>query len=454
MVSALTLLVAGAGVGGLLWLSFVQVFLVQWNAPRLAPAAALVRGLAIYGTADSGPFLGWFYGPVFPLVFAAIAWLPDQVSVHAAAWGLNLLLAAGPVWMAARCVANRAAAGGALLLGGLAVLGTSLGRGVFSFIHVDVLCVALGVTACVALVRGLGAGGRGWLVIAAVASVLAVGTKQVAVGLVIGLAGWLWAARRWRELGVYLGGLAGMGVVAVTAAVPVFGWRELVFNLWTVHLHNPLAPDWAAQLSARFGLLLLEALPVLLVWLVARPVAASDPVADRLERALVWVALAQLPFGLLAAVKVAGGLNSVHTFHYLACLLVMRLARVLAAPVGPGWRGWIMLAAAAVLAVGQGGQAARREQLPLRPEVQRLRDEDTLARREAGRVYFPWNPLVTVLTERRVRPFDDALLCLERVGFPAEPAAVRAEIPSGALVVYPEPVQSMYALRYLQRPPP
>lgn len=448
------MLITGAGLIGLLWLSFVQVFLVQWNAPRLAPAAALVRGLAIYGTADSGPFLGWIYGPVFPLVFAGIAWLPDQVSLHAAAWGLNLLFAAGPLWLAARCGGGWAAAGAALLIGGLAVLGTGLGRSMLSFIHVDVLGAAFGVAACLALARGLEPGGRVWLVVAAAASVLALGTKQVAAGLVLGLTGWLWAEGRRRELGFYLGGLAAIGLVAVLAAVPAFGWKELGFNLWTVHLHNPLTPGWGAQLIERLGVLMLESLPVLLVWLASRPVAPPGPVVERVERALGWAAVGHLPFGLLAAVKVAGGLNSVHAFHYLACLLTLRLARALAVPGGPGRRGWLLLAMAAALASGQGWQAAHREQLPVRLSVTRLREDEALARREPGRVYFPWNPLVTVLTDRRVRPFDDALLCLDRIGFPAERAVVLADIPPGALVVYPDPVQSTFALRYLQEPHP
>lgn len=450
----LPLLIASLGLAWLLWLTFVQVFVVQWNAPRLAPAAALVRGLAIYGTADSGPFLGWVYGPVFPMVFAAIAWLPDQVSVHVAAWLLNLCLAAGPVWLVARFGVGRDAAAGAVLVGGLLVLSTELGRTALSFIHVDVLCCGFGTVACLAMARGLGAGGAAWIIAAALASLLAVGTKQVAVALIVGLSLWLWSTGHRRKLGQYLGCLVLGGLLAGAAAGWFFGWDKLAFNLWTVHRHNPLAPDFGRLLLTGVGELAFELLPVVIAWFVTRPVAGVRPPSHSLERALEWVAFAHLPFGLLAAAKVAGGLNSVHTFNYLGCLLVIRLARAFATPSALGRTGWRLLVMATVLAWVQAWQGTRGGDLPMWQALQRLSEEEELARREPGRVYFPWNPLVTVLSERQVRPFDDALLCLERVGFPADRTEVLKAIPPGALVVYPDPVQSTFVLKYFEGPRP
>lgn len=441
------------GLGWLLWLTFVQVFAAQWNAPRLAPAAALARGLEIYGTAESGPFLGWVYGPVFPLVFASIAWLPDQVMIHGAAWLLNLAVLAGPVWIVAQAGGKRPAAA-ALLAGGILALGTEAGRSAVGFIHVDLLCCGLGVLACAALERTVARGDFRGIPAAALATVLALGTKQVALALVAGLAGWLWWEGHRRVLVRYAAWLAVWGSLSAVAAGLWFGVDRLVFNLWTVHRHNPLAPDVAGLLAGQLGALARGLLPFAGLWIFLR-MHRPSPGSVGVERALAWVAWAHLPLGLLAAVKVGGGLNSLHTLPYLWAWFVVRLARSLAAPPGRMSRTvGAVLAAAVLLAWTQGWLAGVHAGLPARPPLQRLRDEQTLARERPGRVYFPWNPLVTVLTERQVRPFDDALLCLDRCGLPARPAAVRAGIPRGALVVYPDPVQSTFALEYLRSGPP
>ena len=50
-----------------------------------------------------------------------------------------------------------------------------------------------------------------------------------------------------------------------------------------------------------------------------------DPGSASLLRLLLWVSLSQLPLGLLAALKVGGGVNSVHSIAYalLAGLVVV-----------------------------------------------------------------------------------------------------------------------------------
>jgi hypothetical protein len=70
------------------------------------------------------------------------------------------------------------------------------------------------------------------------------------------------------------------------------------------------------------------------------------------------------------------------------------------------------------------------------------------ARASAGQIYFPWNPLLTLITDREIYPFDDALYCLARAGLGLPQVVVRASVPPGAILFYEEPAQSHFALNY------
>ena len=50
---------------------------IDWNAMRLAPAAALLRVETIYPATDTGVVTGHIYTPLGALAFSPIAWLPD-----------------------------------------------------------------------------------------------------------------------------------------------------------------------------------------------------------------------------------------------------------------------------------------------------------------------------------------------------------------------------------------
>jgi hypothetical protein len=76
--------------------------------------------------------------------------------------------------------------------------------------------------------------------------------------------------------------------------------------------------------------------------------------------------------------------------------------------------------------------------------------EELVAQAKAtpGKYYLPWNPLVTILSDGKVYPFDDALkvLWVGKLEPPVE--AIRAAIPKGAVVFYQEPSQSKFVLNY------
>ncbi len=76
--------------------------------------------------------------------------------------------------------------------------------------------------------------------------------------------------------------------------------------------------------------------------------------------------------------------------------------------------------------------------------------EELLAtvRNSPGKLYLPWNPLVTIIAERKIQPFDEALRYLWMAGLEPPRAAIKAAVPEGAFLIYDEPCQSHFALNY------
>jgi hypothetical protein len=173
--------------------------------------------------------------------------------------------------------------------------------------------------------------------------------------------------------------------------------------------------------------------------------------AGALARLFVCLALFQLPMGLAASMVVDAALNSIHATNYLMIAGLIAATSALARWGSPdAFRLWWALAGVAVVGVVAAILPARGPQTvwtPYRGQEELV----TLARRHQGKIYLPWNPLTTVITERKIYPFDEALhyLWLARLEPPRE--AILAAVPAGALIVYQEPSQSHFALRYFNK---
>lgn len=211
------------------------------------------------------------------------------------------------------------------------------------------------------------------------------------------------------------------------------------------------------MLLQQTGILLASTLPWLPValaagWLLRGKSPALPAGAASLARLLLWAAAWQAPLGLMAPLKTGGGLNSFHSLHYAFVAGMIFLAWALQRPAG-ATRGWWVAAGGALLIALMLGSAFRSVVsvgavwMPHRGQEHLLR----LAREEPGQMYFPGNPLVTIIAERRIQPLDYALYCLwcARLEVPAE--AVRAAVPEKPIILYQEPAQGHFALRYFPR---
>ncbi len=430
-----------AGCALVLWSALCSVPGLYWNPPRLAPAYALAAGLDIYATRATAAHLGWHYGPVFPLWSLPAAFVP-QITLSFIVWALLHL---GALFLSAWFVLRRLGTPGLLsgAIAGVLFIGQAYTQSMLYLVHVDTLCVAFGF-ASAWLAHGALADARPRLLPwAALCAVLAPWTKQLGVAVPLAVFLWLWWTGR-RDLAgrfffwcVVWGGVTGMLFFAV------FGAENLAFNLWLIHARTPFRGGWTLLLPET-GRLLLENW----VWLAAFAAAWIFPTArvsvprTSLAALLWFLALAHLPLGISAVLKEGGGWNSLHTQYYLLPLLAGLLVRVAALP-----RGRLLLAAIFLASFMQAAWLLHRQGTVWTPY---RGQEDFLAeaRAQAGRVYFPWNPLLTIITERRVYPFDNALFCLTQAGLEPRHETVRATVPPSPLIIYHEPVQGHFALRY------
>lgn len=450
------LLAGGTTLAVILWNVLCLSPLIQWNAARLAPAFALARGLPIYALRDSGAHLGWFYGPVFPLWYLPVAFLDHPTTALMLAGIMNFATWLLPVALVLRAAGARpgaAAAGG--VLAGLLMLGNAVTNYGLYWVHVDAVCIACGLLACLALHHALQGGRRAGLPLAAAALAVAFWTKMLALMLVPALLCWLWRERRSDLIRPFLFWCAVCGGILTAAVLAAFGPEQIIFNMWLIQALTPWRGG-PALLADELGRLVTAGWPWLpalaLGWWMGRasPVARLPEAAGRWVRLLLWIALWQAPLGLIAVLRAGGGLNSLHSVHFLLLAGLIVLTHALAKPARhAGWAGllWLLTVLIPLLNAGRIALSHSLRWMP-DPSQEKLL---AVARENPGRCYFPWNPMITIITEHRISPLDDALYCLWLAQLEPPAERIRAAVPANPIIMYVEPAQSRFVLRYLKK---
>jgi hypothetical protein len=449
----------GVGVLALLWSALCTAPGVPWNAARMAPSFALARGLPIYALRDSGAHLGWFYGPVFPLWFLPFGFLenPTVALMLAAAWNaLTMLL---PIFLIVRSAlgGKAGAAWRTTLFGAVLMFAHPITRSSFYLLHVDALCVAWVLAACVALQAAVGRGWRPGLPLAALAVALAIGTKQLAIVFVPATVVWLWREGQGRLVRAWLFWLVVCGGGLAAIFFFLFGPEQLLFNAWLLHSRNEWQGGWVLLVGRGWELVTTGWIwwsAAALAWVAARSRlrVTLGPEAGAMVRLLGWAAAWQLPFGLMASLKEGGGLNSVHALSYLLAAGLIAVGASLAREEeGIATKGG-MRAVTVTLGIALLVLAAdfRMAIAPGKAWVPYRGLEDLLVRAKAsqGKLYLPWNPLITILSDGKIYPFDDALKSLWAAHLEPPVDAIRAAIPAGAVIFFQEPSQSKFVLNY------
>jgi hypothetical protein len=411
-----------------LWVSWCGFPTELWNEVRLAPAAAFSRGLPVYPTATSGTINTWAYGPLPLVLLGPATWVSSTGLALQLASVIVLLTVALPViaicWFWPR-VAGFDLSRPERLLAVALVLGAWPRLGLQN-IQADSFAVAFGLLGSLALLFHPTKAGR-W--IAAACAVAALACKQTAVGIAASQLLWLGLTGGRREALRQAGRCAVVGVVLLGWIVAAFGWEGPWFTMVSLPSRYPWDPEPGKRL-VHFAQALSVQLAVPAAILVAARRAIWRRDSPLLLPSLAWVCA--LPAGLAAFLKQGGSMNSIEGF----CLWLP-----FAVPAGLAWarrrtRPALLpplAAATAILFVAL--QLGSMPNPAWRPSLERQKQADFLATNFPNAVWFPWNPLVTLLHDGRFYHDEDGFYVRLACGLPLNVAELRAGLPPAMHVV-------------------
>lgn len=443
-----------------------------WNGCRLAPAVGLLYGERIYRPPSSGAVLNTIYPPMAYLPYLPAGLFRRPAAAVMAASCVSMTLFFLP--FLALCFARRGPqrrtqwlTGPYVYLGFYTLVMTSpvlFAAG--HWVHCDAPAVGFGAAACVALylARPGGAVGPAATAVSCLAAGLAVWSKQTMAPLVAALPVWVLLSR-----GVSASMRYGFAMGASLAVLTVgfrstFGVGSLVFNI----LRIPAAHPWKYQGDdLAFGLtyqaieLLFECLPVLVATLIVAASGRRRVGGDRRTLAewlaangwalFAFAALTLVPMAVLGKIK-AGGVknNDAPTLYLLCCALAALVLDRVAASRRAGIASLVILVSFSAPVLLVGGKILP-ELVALRP-VSQYGDERAFrfARAHPGVAYFPWNPLSSLLAERRLYHFEFGLFDRNLGGYPVGPEHFRRHVPASLrLVCFPPNRQAEWTMRYL-----
>lgn len=420
-----------------------------WNHNRLVPAFALAHGLKTFGLPDKGPVISWMYGPMAAAAYlpSAIASSPDAGILLAGI--LSFAFFCGPLILAMLGATAGAAAWRRffacsaaffmvflLCLKSPALVGPQFG------IHVDSPSLGFAGAACALLMLQKRNRRPALLAASAVFAVLGVFTKQNMLPVLVVLPVWVLLSHGRGAFVKYVCAMAAAGLCLGAAVVWFYGSPGAFFNM----LRTPLSYPWVditpgvytespliigAQWLTRMAVLgiascelLVFSLPFLLTIVTgdtvlsrqrqrqAQPAGLLLRACEKTWALPVFIAVATIPFSLLARAKLGGNFNSYAVTLYFLTLaagsvlaeLFLPLPAATAARPRPGaptrlfFVGVVMVAAVA---------AAWKVPPHIADLVSRLRDSPMrqafrYAKAHPGQAYFPHFPLATLLADGKL----------------------------------------------------
>ncbi len=394
-----------------LWLCWCLFPLRDWNDVRLAPSLALARGVSFYPGLHSGAVTTWIYGPLPVLLWLPAALARTAAGAIEAAGAINLLITVAAVlavcWM---WPAPEGTTAGWRERGVATVLALAIWPfAAFQYLQADNVAVALGLLANLWLIRQPTRGGR-WG--AALLAMAGLACKQTSVGIAAAQIVWLAITVDRREAARHLGRCAAWGGLLAGGMAASFNWNGIWTNLVAVPEHLPWAPHPLARI--------LHQAPALTIQLVVPALVLSLGRAKLWSRrsvlllpSLAW--LLALPLNAAAFLKFGGTLNSLQGFTFwLTPALVAGIALVRGRRQAHAWLAGATLAAAAIC----GLRYFRSSPRPLAPMVEQYREAKVFAAALRGRIWFPWNPLVTIYSEDRFYDVEDGITMRYLAGDP------------------------------------
>jgi hypothetical protein len=421
----------------------------DWSAARLAQAISWVKGYRLYYPPGEGPMLTRFYGPVASIVYTPAAIGSTPVSAMLIGGAISFVLfAASTIWFVLRAARNQnrkvilATIALIWLIAARFTMLQSLARSVAT----DTPAIVFAVCACAVLARPGEPIKTG--ILCGIFAAMSVWSKQNFCPLVPALmiyallvGGWRWTFRFSAAL---------LGVIAIFSGLMIlcFGSRELWFNMIHLPVGRPLKDWWLSPSRAfwravrRIGR---DTWP--LEWLLLGAVVLKfwqDPIRSRaLEDIQAWarrnpwllpliVSLMLLPLSAYAYAQIGGNANIAWAPGYFALLSI-------AAALMAGWRevekvsdpkfqvansASRLLRMSLVLSLFAFCFADPRYLSQIRADFSRWAHLEynhnsaayTYAKAHPNQIYFPQDPLATLLADGKLYHWEDSIFCLELVG--------------------------------------
>jgi hypothetical protein len=448
--------------GALLLGEFLGSLYRAWNDVRLAPVAGLLRGYQLYYLPGEGPILSFDKGPLTALSYLpAVVWpRPDVAVLVGFLITVTLFFVPAFIWLRMAAGEERHLLAAFFLVFFFYSLSEPALAGPAFWIHADAPALGFGAMACALLYDPERRRRTGVQLASAACAVMALGAKQIALPLALGLLLYLAAADGLGAAWRYARWLAAVAVAAFVGILLLVDLDAMLFNTLTLHASHPW--QWgggAPALAIVFGQLMRVALPSLAVLGTALLLGWRRDLRHFL-RDNPWtlpalIGLLSLPLALLGRVKVGGDTNnfaySIYYWSLAALLALLHAAR------GEGLlRGGALgkpIKAMAVMVSVLLALAAAPALRTLPPLVAGIRQNPesiafAAARQAPAEIYFPFHPLVSLMAEGKAYHTSYGIYDLALANRPLSAEAFYAHLPASMRwVALRDP--NDYSLQYL-----
>lgn len=460
-----------------------------WNAIRLAPTFALTHGYQLYYGADTGPILSTIYGCITALAYlpATLASSPTGAVIIGSLISTAfffipvLLLLFYENFLKLQAVPNlnnyqillRIIYSLYAFIGFFfyAYSSSSLNKSAF-MVHADAIALGLGATACIFLYCREHKDSLFPLLLSAIVVVLAIWTKQTALPLVVALPTYVLLADGRRRFKLYLLCIFITGLIISALLLTIFNPQYAFFNMFVIPGNHPwrvpgtLSDIEAIALVANGrevpgdqvlallvaskeliksclvpGLIIFWGVLYQLLFLRSTSKKITGWFSDNRWSMLLIVSLFMIPTSLLGRVKVGGEVNSFSfTLYFLAAAATLFVFRLILDSVSGDPASsksftpleFLTLVLFTAFFLNYTPTYALRhlntrfQELPSNP----LQVEYDYARLHPGEVYFPQNPLPSLMAEGKLYHFEYALMDRMLAGYPVSNKNFRSYIPS------------------------
>jgi hypothetical protein len=437
-----------------------------WNEIRLSRSLALLDGFHLYpGEHELGPVIGTLHTPVSHYLFIPVATIHDPtwsiiVGSLFACLAVFSTVAFALVRFAPPVSGRWAIAAAAFLFCGFQIIQSEGAFNTAFNIHTDAIALAFATIACAFAVTRNGALPPSSVWISAFATVLAIGSKQTIAPVAVAIALYIAIAQGAKQFVLFLLASAATGGALLAFLLWILPARAFLFNTLTLAAHRPLKHGILGILVETYRMGRLEALPALLPllflaiwsWNSASPRApirqcfAANP-----WTVFLLAGTALIPVSTKAIITVGADVNHlgfVLYFFFVAAGLAIQQY------FADGNRA-TRFSARLFLAAGIVAGLAPGMALSVVWSLRDLRNNDSQIAhnynlRHPGVAYFPFNPMTSLLKDRKAYHLDTALYDREIAGYPLTPRQIQSGLPDRFTLVAVPPLQYIQSVA-LQR---